>query len=352
MRPTIVHTDEVPEEESAYPPPFDGEKLSFSRRLARGRALGAWHERLPPGRRTSFTHAHVLEEEVAFVLEGTPSVRWVVPGEAPVEEQLRRGSTVTFEAGTGLAHTFVNHGPGDAVLIVVGERHAGERAWYAEDPEYQAWIAKERPHFRFDPAERGRPPAYRIETGRLTLRPWRPDDAAVLREVVRRNREHLSPFMPWARELLSLDDQVALLRSFRARYDRDEDYVLGAFLHGKVPIGGTGLHLRVGPGGAEIGYWVDAEHEGRGYVTEWVAALSRVALEAMDLDRVEIHCAPENTRSAAVAERLGFTMEAVLSRRLDGRDHMIWTLFREDLASSPAASAEVRAFDALGRRLL
>ena len=76
----VVHADDVPEEEGHYRAPFDAEKLSFSREL--GRAMGAVklgmsRERLPPGRRTSFTHAHSLEEELVYVLEGECMLRVV-----------------------------------------------------------------------------------------------------------------------------------------------------------------------------------------------------------------------------------------------------------------------------------
>jgi uncharacterized cupin superfamily protein len=36
--------------------------------------LGIHHERLPPGRRTSYPHAESAEQEFVFVIEGTPDV--------------------------------------------------------------------------------------------------------------------------------------------------------------------------------------------------------------------------------------------------------------------------------------
>ena len=203
-----------------------------------------------------------------------------------------------------------------------------------------------------DPA--AQPPAYRIETERVVLRPWDPAEAAGIAALVGRNVPHLAPWMDWAQERPGVDAQLEVIRSFRAKFDADEEYVYGVFLDAGRPVGGTGLHPRVGPRAMEIGYWVDADHEGRGLVTEWVAALCRVGFAVHDLERIDIHCDPANTRSAAVPERLGFTLEAVLRRRLPGpddtlRDTMVWTLFRDE---ADLSEAEVRAFDALGRRLL
>lgn len=146
--PFIVHIEDVPEEESAYPSPFDGEKLAFSRDLGRAagsKNLGFGIERLPPGRRTSFTHAHKEEEELVYVLSGTCHVRLIAPGAEPREIPLRAGHGVSFPPGTGIAHTFVNRGTEDCLLFVVGERRPTDRWFYPEDAEYDAHFAATSP---------------------------------------------------------------------------------------------------------------------------------------------------------------------------------------------------------------
>ena len=90
---------------------------------------------------------------------------------------------------------------------------------------------------------------------------------------------------------------------------------------------------------------------------ETAAALTKVAFEVHGVDRVEIHCDPANVRSAAVPKKLGFAHEATLRRRTlsgdGGRgDSMVWTLFAQQYPGSPAAAAEIEAFDAAGTRLL
>ena len=49
-------------------------------------------------------------------------------------------------------------------------------------------------------------------------------------------------------------------------------------------------------------------------MTRATAALLRYLFEDKGLNRVEIHCSPENIKSCAVAERLGFQKEG-LSRQ-------------------------------------
>lgn len=96
--------------------------------------MGVHHERLPPGRRTSFPHAESAEEEFVYVLEGTPDV-WL-DGHL---HRLRPGDAVGFPAGTGINHTFLNNTDAEVRLLVVGERDKPEnRIYYACNPDRQA----------------------------------------------------------------------------------------------------------------------------------------------------------------------------------------------------------------------
>ncbi len=147
--PYVVHIDDVEEVEGAYGAPFDREKLSIYRELGRAagsKTLGFSFERLPPGRRTSFTHAHSAEEEFIYLLSGTCHVRIVEDGSEAREIPLRAGHAVSFPAGTAIAHTFVNRGSDECTLLVVGERRPGiDRVFYPEDPDYDTYHAEKRP---------------------------------------------------------------------------------------------------------------------------------------------------------------------------------------------------------------
>src|SRR4051794_2265381 len=204
-----------------------------------------------------------------------------------------------------------------------------------------------------------RGPAYRIETERLVVRCWDPADAALAKEAVDSSLDHLRRWMPWAHdEPQTLEEKVELLRRFRGMFDLGDDFVYGIFTRDeRRALGGTGLHLRRGAHAREIGYWIRADAEGRGYVTEAVAALTRVGFELDALERIEIHCEPGNTRSTAVPRRLAYVHEATLRGRVRDaddrpRDVMVFTLFADGYAASPAARADVAAFDVAGNRLL
>ena len=210
-----------------------------------------------------------------------------------------------------------------------------------------------------DLARGQKPAAYRVETERLLLRCWSPEDAPVLRAALDASGAHLRPWIPFMKdEPRSLDKTAEWLGGHRANFDLGQQFRYGVFHRESSALVGENMLLaRVGPGGLEVGYWTHVNCGGQGYAREASCAMIRVGFEVAGADRIEIHCAPGNTASAAIPEKLGFTHEATLRRRAPDtegvvHDLMIWTLFRDAYPSSPAAAVPVTAFDSLGRRLL
>ena len=200
-------------------------------------------------------------------------------------------------------------------------------------------------------------PAYRVLTPRVCLRCWNPQDAPAIKAAVDASREHLIPWMPWARQESTLQMQIERLRQVRGAFDLGRDFEYGILSRDESQVlGSSGLHTHADERAREIGYWIHVDHTRQGYATETSAALTKVAFLIEDMDRVEIHCDPANAASAAIPRKLGYAHEATLRRRshwADGKveDSMIWTLFANDFPTSPAAQLEIQAFDAAGRKI-
>lgn len=202
-------------------------------------------------------------------------------------------------------------------------------------------------------------PVYCIRTKRLVIRCWEPKDAPLLKDAVNQSREHLRPWMPWADgEPEPLQNYIDRLRRFRGQFDLGQDFIYGIFnLDENQVMGGCGLHTRLGEGAREIGYWIHKDFIGQGLATEVTSALVRVAFEILKMTRIEIHCDPQNVRSAAVPKKLGFKLEAVLKKQLKlsndkWRDTMIWSIFAEDHPTNPSSKVEMEAFDVMGRQFI
>jgi RimJ/RimL family protein N-acetyltransferase len=158
----------------------------------------------------------------------------------------------------------------------------------------------------------------RIETDRLVLRAPRAGDGRLVNDAIAVSHAELLPWMPWAGTMPSVDESEANCRRQQARFLLREDFVFFMFVRDPLSgegelVGGTGLHridwtLRK----FEIGYWRKTGHQGRGFVTEAVKALARLAFDTLDARRVEIRMDDHNSASWRVAERAGFTLEALL----------------------------------------
>jgi RimJ/RimL family protein N-acetyltransferase len=200
-------------------------------------------------------------------------------------------------------------------------------------------------------------PPYRIETDRLVIRCYEPEDAPLLKAAVDSSIEHLVPWMPWARfEPQSVAEKVQLCRTFRGEFDLDTNYAYGIFSRDETEqLGGSGFHKRSSEGSLEIGYWVAAGAIGRGIATEVTAVQTRAGIELCGLDRVDIQVEPRNERSLAIPRKLGFTEEGRLRRRIEpqaegepNRDSIVFSMLREELAGSRCVEYGYAAYDVLG----
>jgi ribosomal-protein-serine acetyltransferase len=157
----------------------------------------------------------------------------------------------------------------------------------------------------------------------LTVRTFNERDAQAVYDTVSKNYDHLKTFMSWSKPDYSLVDAEEFIA--RAIEDREQEKALGVgIFRGAELIGATGFSkFDTEAGSTEIGYWIDYREEGKGIMSRVTKELVERAFTEMKLNRVEIRCSSENTRSAAIPERLGFVKEGVLrqSQMVKGRLH-------------------------------
>jgi uncharacterized cupin superfamily protein len=117
---------------SGYPAPFQPlVKGRLKRRLGEHFGLenfGVNLTRLLPGAVTALRHAHTLQDEFVYVVEGHPVL---ITDDG--EETLSPGMCVGFAHGTGNAHHLVNRTDADVLLLEVGDRTKGDGATYPDD---------------------------------------------------------------------------------------------------------------------------------------------------------------------------------------------------------------------------
>jgi ribosomal-protein-serine acetyltransferase len=147
--------------------------------------------------------------------------------------------------------------------------------------------------------------------------------AAALFALVDANRAYLRAWLPWLDQNTQVEHTVAFIQASLRQFAAREAFTFEIRFRGEL-AGVAGLHhVDWLNRRTAIGYWVAEGHQGRGVVTRACAGMIDYAFGELGLHAVEIACAPANTRSAAVPERLGFVREATLRQRQWLYDHFV-----------------------------
>lgn len=176
-----------------------------------------------------------------------------------------------------------------------------------------------------------------FETERLLIRAPQPGDGRAVNDAIRESFRELKQWMLWAQVIPSVAESETYARESALSFRNREELPLLIFRkHDGAYVGSTGMHnIAWDVPRFEIGYWLRTGETGQGYMTEAVNGVTAIAFEQLKAVRVEIRCDARNERSAAVALRCGYALEATLkqeSRAPDGslRDTLIFCKLRED----------------------
>ena len=172
-----------------------------------------------------------------------------------------------------------------------------------------------------------------LRGGGVGLRTWRPDDVAAI-------------------AAMSSDPDTVRFTSVPEEFDEDDARIWLALQPGRLqagdgvafaiveppddrPLGAIGVRVLHGRGIAEVGYHMAADARGRGLATAALRLVSRWAFEALDVARLQLTTHEDNPASQRVAEKAGYTREALLRSWADQRgtrvDLVMWSLLPGEL---------------------
>jgi hypothetical protein len=157
----------------------------------------------------------------------------------------------------------------------------------------------------------------KIESERLSIRAPHPGDGPMVFEAVRESLMDLRRFpasMQWALAEPSIESSEKYCREAHANFLARRDLPLLLLLkESGVMVGSSGLHrMDWSVPKFEVGFWGRSSYQGKGFVSEGVAAIVNFAFEKLGARRVEIFSDDANVRSCRVCERLGFNLEGTL----------------------------------------
>ena len=150
-----------------------------------------------------------------------------------------------------------------------------------------------------------------LETKRLLLRPRTMADKDDIFEYA--SDPEITRYVIWPTHR-SIEDTIAFLESSSKNLANRESigFAIEWKENGKL-IGDCAFHhIEPKHHRAKIGYVLNRNYWGKGFMTEAVRELIHFAFEEMGLHRVAATCDFENIRSGHVMERCGMTLEGIL----------------------------------------
>lgn len=146
----------------------------------------------------------------------------------------------------------------------------------------------------------------------LQLRSWKPEWASELFRLVDKNRKLLQPWLPWVPGVKRVEDSKKFIATSLKEQRKGVGLELGIWYQDKL-VGCLGLHgLDKNNRRASLGCWLDFDYQGKGIITLSIKALVDYCFQKLKLNRIGFEAATKNTKSLALAERLGFAKEGVV----------------------------------------
>ncbi len=124
---------------SNYPEPFASRMAGREKRplgdLFGLSNFGVNFTRLVPGAYSALRHAHSKQDELVYILQGSPTLITDAG-----ETILAPGMCAGFKAGTSDAHHLINRTAEDVVYLEIGDRSSGDEGSYPDDDIQAALI--------------------------------------------------------------------------------------------------------------------------------------------------------------------------------------------------------------------
>ncbi|MBS4537508.1 GNAT family N-acetyltransferase [Clostridium sp. D2Q-11] len=177
-----------------------------------------------------------------------------------------------------------------------------------------------------------------LETDRLHLRCYKPGDGEVYFPMIMKNKEHLSNAAnPRLLGIESKEEAEIYLRELINDWNSRKRFVLGVWNKEnnkyvvEIWIEANDWKNKI----FEIGWFVNVEYQGKGYVTEAAKASLKFIFENLGAHKVIVTTGGNNPRSYSVAERCRFVKEGCHRQQKkleDGnyRDTLYYGLLRSE----------------------
>ncbi|MDQ0416196.1 ribosomal-protein-alanine N-acetyltransferase [Croceifilum oryzae] len=179
----------------------------------------------------------------------------------------------------------------------------------------------------------------KLQSNNLYLRPLEISDAEPLCQLLLRNRSFFQPYEPIRPEsYYCLDTQTQQISAAIQSFANDSGYTFGIFRESDHTLIGRVTLSAVSRGpfqNAYLGYYLDQQANGNGYMTEAIKLILHYCFQEISLHRIQAGVMSKNTASIRVLEKNGFRREGLAQRylQINGQweDHLLYAITEEDI---------------------
>ncbi|MFC4019947.1 GNAT family N-acetyltransferase [Micromonospora sp. GCM10011542] len=171
-------------------------------------------------------------------------------------------------------------------------------------------------------------------TPEVELRPLEPWRAEEFLANLDRAREHIAPWVSPSFVAADLASARAVLQRYADRWAADAGGIWGLWWRGTLVGGVMFVAFDTTLGVCEVGCWVEPAAQGRGLVAPAIRRIVDWAVYERGIHRVEWRTNADNTRSIALARRLGLRHDGTLRQLYPGPrgrvDIEVWSVLADE----------------------
>ncbi|MEF1284682.1 GNAT family N-acetyltransferase [Vibrio sp. M250220] len=133
--------------------------------------------------------------------------------------------------------------------------------------------------------------------------------------LIQEQIDYLSQWLAWPQHCNSEQDFRLFVQRALHEYADGKSMTCAIFYRGEL-VGNCSFNsINSDTLCAEVGYWLSQYHQGKGIMTRVVTFLITYAFEQLQLEKVQLSAAVDNRASRQVAERVGMTLEGILTNQ-------------------------------------
>ena len=160
------------------------------------------------------------------------------------------------------------------------------------------------------------------------------DMSEELFQLIDRQRAYLGKWLIWVERTKSVQDSFSFLQEANI-FNQGGKQLTTIIKYNNKIVGAIGfVKLDLLNKNGEIGYWISENMQGKGIITNACKKLIDYAFKQLKLNRIVLKTDAQNTKSKAIAIRMGFTHEGTLRddrwRNGSFRDTELYSLLKKE----------------------